>query len=54
MGPETADAESIAAKFVDVRGIIRGMERIPLFRIDRTNRAALGKSRRLMSSCIKH
>ena len=48
--------ESIAAESLDVRGIRRGMERIPVFRtgeIDKTSKAALGKSRRLMSLCIK-
>ena len=53
MGPETQNAESISAKFVDVRGIRRGMEEIPRSRTYQNDEAALGKSRRLMSSCIK-
>lgn len=53
MDPETPDAESISAKFVDVRGIRRGMEKVANFRSNKANGAALGKSRRLMSSCIK-
>ena len=53
MGPETADAESVAATIVDVRGIRRGMERIPLSSSCQNEEAPLGKSRRLMSPCIK-
>lgn len=53
MDPETQNIDSIAAKFVDFNGIRRGMERIPIFRTKTTNKAALGKSRRLMYSCIK-
>lgn len=53
MDLETMDAESIAARFVDVHGIRRGMERIPIVSTCQNDEAAVGKSRRLMSSCIK-
>ena len=48
MDPETPDAESLATTFENVRGVRRGMERIPIFRSCKNDEAALGKSRRLM------
>lgn len=52
----TPDLESIAARFVDVHGIRRAMEKIPIASTCQSypsDEAAVGKSRRLMSSCIK-
>ena len=49
----TLDLESIAARFVDVHGVKRGIERIPVVGTCQNDEAAVGKSRRLMSSCIK-
>ena len=52
-----ADAGSIAGNFVDVDGIRRSTDKIAAFRTIKGDhvydKAALGKSRRLMSSCIK-
>ena len=57
MNPELSDTGSIAGIFVDVDGIRRGMNRPAVFRTIKgdnlSDKAALGKSRRLMSSCIK-
>ena len=44
---------SIAGKFVDVHGVGRGISQNPTFRNIKSDKAALGKCRRLMSSCIK-
>ena len=58
INPEMADTGSIAHKFVDIDGIGRGVERFSVFRYiegetePECDKAALGKSRRLMSSCI--
>ena len=57
MDPETAITETSVVDLANVHAIRRGkrgMERIPIFRTDRVDKAAFGKSRRLMSSCIKH
>ena len=57
MNPELPDTGSIAGIFVDVDGIRRGMNRTAVFRTIKgdnlSGKAAFGKSRRLMSSCIK-
>lgn len=56
MDPKIEELDIVTVKGGDVDGIRigrRGMERIPIIRPDKTNKAALGKSRRLMSSCIK-
>ena len=57
MNPELSDTGSIAGIFVDVDGIRRGMNRTAVFRTIKgdnlSGKAAFGKSRRLMSSCIK-
>ena len=55
MTPELSDTGSIAGTFVDVDGIRRGMNRTAVFRTsdNLSGKAAFGKSRRLMSSCIK-
>ena len=47
------DTDSIAGKFVDVHGVGRGIYKNPTFRNIKSDKAALGKCRRLMSSCIK-
>ena len=54
MTQDVSDTGSIAAKFVDVDGIRRGIyeRRVAAFRPIKSDKAALGKSRRLMSSCI--
>ena len=58
MNSETLNAESISAKSGAVGGVRRGMERIPIglgifCTATNRNKADLGKSRRLMSFCIK-
>ena len=45
------DEVSLAAKFVDIHGMRRGMDQ-DRTAIPKPNKAALGKFRRLMSLCI--
>lgn len=47
------DTGSIAGIFVDVHGMGRGIHNHPTLHSIRNDKAALGKCRRLMSSCIK-
>ena len=54
MDSEIPNAESVVATFEDARDMRSGMKRFPiLFSSGQNDEAALGKSRRLMSSCIK-
>ena len=53
MDPETLDTTYIAAKFVHVFSIRRGIQSSSAIAIIKSDEAALGKSRRLMSSCVK-
>ena len=47
------DTGSLAGIFVDVHGVRRGIYENPTLRTIKSDKAALGKCRRLMSSCIK-